>query len=147
VKETLRVSECIYQEGILSTRRKLTVTTAYDKLPRLFDRFGSLSNEDFLVLNNPNNYIAQIILGHLFMVDHVISELLLKDQPIQTSMMQSSDVTPRALIAWLEKIADGLPSEHQKFIAWPLNFAREVISRGKPALSLQAWYKASPRRS
>ena len=82
------------------------------------------TNEDFLALIDPQNYVAQVLLIHFFLIEYVIGELVLG--PI---IDKAFPFRKRLVIGWLRRVRDGLPDSFQYYIQWPMQFADALLER------------------
>lgn len=81
---------------------------------------NDLSNEDFTLFTAPDNWVAQLLLMHLFMLEHVLGETILGPPP------RAYKIRRIVTFKWLEKLAERLPTAYQKQIQWLRTFALSV---------------------
>jgi hypothetical protein len=108
----------------------------------LYNRFGEMSNEDFLIVSDPKNYASQLLLGHFFIIDYVLGELMLNgstSSELATPTSDNFNIRRTTIPAWLERMTENLPLKYRKYAEWPLSFAREVIVNRKSAQRLAEW--------
>ncbi|WQF83865.1 Putative fungal transcription factor [Colletotrichum destructivum] len=93
---------------------------AYYAFAIVQNRYGEMSHEDLLLFSSPTNHAARLVLAHLFLMDYLVAML-----GYGTSRGSGAvEVWGRVTLAWLEKIATGLPAEVRKHAEWPLMVAR-----------------------
>lgn len=79
---------------------------------------NKMTAEEFSAFTDPQNYIAQILLAHFFMLDYILEMYAF-----------GSDAKPfafqkRVTQAWVIRAAEKLPISYQKYMIWPLGLAK-----------------------
>ncbi|KAK1766589.1 c6 transcription factor [Phialemonium atrogriseum] len=79
---------------------------------------NKMTAEEFSAFTDPQNYIAQILLAHFFMLDYILEMYAF-----------GSDAKPFAFQkqvtqAWVIRAAEKLPISYQKYMIWPLGLAK-----------------------
>ncbi|TQN71692.1 Sterol uptake control protein 2 [Colletotrichum shisoi] len=83
---------------------------AYYAFAIVQNRYGEMSHEDFLLFSSPTTHAARLVLAHLFLMDYLVAML-----GYGTSRGSGAvEVWGRVTLAWLEKVAAGLPAELRK---------------------------------
>ena len=83
---------------------------------------NDLSNEDFMVFSAPDNWVAQLLLLHFFMLEYVLGETILGPR------VRAYNVRKIVTFKWLERLAEKLPTGYKKYIQWLRTFALSVLA-------------------
>ncbi|KAM5343975.1 hypothetical protein ACJ41O_012512 [Fusarium nematophilum] len=79
--------------------------------------FGDVAEETFKHFTDPDNYTAQIIMAHFFIIEYLLATIALKP------VLESFPFRRTIVSAWTREVARNLPSEFELYIRWPLGFA------------------------
>lgn len=82
-----------------------------------------MSNEEFRVFTSPGNWTAQLLIVHMFLLDHLMGQYLLRmDQKLVRKIWK------RVLVAWVDGVDKRLPTEYERFMEWPRQYCRILES-------------------
>lgn len=79
-----------------------------------------MSSEDFAVFCNPGNHAAQILLAHLFLIEHYI------DKSISSDTTHALDFRRQVMPIWIKQVADSLPLDRAPYMKRAIDLARSV---------------------
>ncbi|KAH6892452.1 hypothetical protein B0T10DRAFT_401320 [Thelonectria olida] len=82
--------------------------------------FGDATPAEFNGFVDPENYTAQIILVHFFIIEYVVGLETLK------SVMDSFPFRGSIVASWARGVEQKLPDEYQQYMVWPMAYVREV---------------------
>lgn len=104
----------------ISARQDLTdFSLAFGELCRAYQLFGESSAANFRVLSDPDNYIAQIIISHFFVIEYVLASIALA--PVSPSFPFRKTI----IMNWVYRIAQQVPPSRKRHMQWPLKFITE----------------------
>jgi hypothetical protein len=89
---------------------------AFGELCRAYQLFGESSAANFRVLSDPDNYVAQIIISHFFVIEYVLASIALA--PVSPSFPFRKTI----IMNWVHRIAQQAPSSQKRHMQWPLEF-------------------------
>jgi hypothetical protein len=82
--------------------------------------FGEATPAEFNGFVDPENYVAQIILVHFFIVEYVVGLESLRP------VMDSFPFRGSIVASWARGVEQKLPDEYQQYMIWPMKYVREV---------------------
>ncbi|KAH8898860.1 hypothetical protein GQ53DRAFT_635684 [Thozetella sp. PMI_491] len=118
------VSEVLYSAVLerIATQARTSLIEACLEIVPCFAMTNKLSDEEFRAFTDTQNCTAQVLFAHLLMLYWLLEDATLGPGAEPFAF-------PRAvLLAWVEKISEGLPSSYKQYMVWPLGMAR--VSRG-----------------
>jgi hypothetical protein len=80
-----------------------------------------MSSEEFSVFMSPGNWAAQLLILHMFLLEHVTDQYLLRMDPNIVCK-----VWKRVLVAWVKNFDKRLPAEYQKCMEWPRTYCKTL---------------------
>ncbi len=80
------------------------------------------SKEEFAPFIDPDNYPAQLLLIHFMLIEFAIGWLSLGDLGRRFAYRKKS------CVAWMRRLADGLPDEYKKYAEWPMNYVNTALA-------------------
>jgi len=99
-----------------------TVENAYDRPIEAYTAFVQLYNipsrwthDEFQSFIDPNNSVAQILLGHFIAIQAVLTPILI----LERVGFQGIDA-PTSVLGWVDGIYRTVPSELRHHVEWPL---------------------------
>lgn len=101
----------------------------YVELSYFYDRMGDLQNEDFAAFINPDNFVCQLDIMHMLVLDFVMSrKSVQKASTIRgsTGFQKGFDYRRGMSRLWVEQIYSKLPEEYREYGEWPLKFMRSL---------------------
>ncbi|KAH7113666.1 hypothetical protein B0J13DRAFT_242408 [Dactylonectria estremocensis] len=99
------------------------VTEAFLSLAMSFSITNKLTDDEFAAFTAPNNHVAQILLAHFLILDHIIETWVCGSKCLPYPFKR--DISLR----WVDNVAAKLPTGYKKSMMWPLGTAvalREV---------------------
>ena len=79
-----------------------------------FSLTNKMTDEEFASFTDPQNYSAQILLSHFFVLDHIIENAAMGTNCFLYSY------TRAATLSGVEKMAARMPLSYKKYLVWPL---------------------------
>lgn len=101
--------------------RVLTSAACLEIVP-CYAMTNKMTAGEFVTFTDPQNYTAQVLLAHFFMLDYVLEMHTLG--PTDKPFAFRKQVTR----SWVVKAAERLPAAYQKYMLWPLGLAREAMA-------------------
>ena len=85
-----------------------------------------LTNDEYAAFLAPDNYVAQLLVAHMMLLDYVLGPSCLsrENEPL-------SDGRKHVVISWVRKLAEKLPGEYAELIRWPLEFCDAIENETK----------------
>ncbi|KAK4643635.1 hypothetical protein QC761_406450 [Podospora bellae-mahoneyi] len=123
-KSPLEVKFLASTEAIAKAART-SASEAFSQFAALYSLFNHSSNEEFAPFIDPNNHPAQLLFIHFVLIEFAIGHIAL------TTCNKGGRFAyrKRTCIAWMEKLAAGLPVEYEKYAEWPMNYVRRLAAR------------------
>ncbi|KAK4178416.1 hypothetical protein QBC36DRAFT_344633 [Triangularia setosa] len=123
-KSPLEVKFLASTESIAKAART-SASAAFSQFAALYSLFNHSSNEEFAPFVDPNNHPAQLLFIHFVLIEFAIGHIAL------TTANKGLRFAYRKMtcIAWMEKLAAGLPAEYEKYAEWPTNYVRRLSAR------------------
>jgi hypothetical protein len=91
----------------------LTIPQACLKLVPLYAMTNDMDGDQFASFTKPNNFVAQILLAHFWMLTYLLEERVLG--PSRPFALRRE-----VLLHWVGKALQGLPQSHKQYALWPL---------------------------
>jgi len=88
----------------------------------LYGIITDASHEDYAALVHPENYAAQLLFVHFFVIEYITSAQVLG--PI---VERSFPFRKKLVLPWLERVRDTLPAGYERYMAWPLEFSTTML--------------------
>ncbi|KAI5460840.1 hypothetical protein BGZ63DRAFT_473155 [Mariannaea sp. PMI_226] len=85
-----------------------------------YNTFGDSTTAEFNGFVEPDNYVAQIILVHFFIVEFVVGLEALQ------SVMDSFPFRGSIVASWTKEVEGKLPPEYKHYMTWPMSYVRSV---------------------
>ncbi|KAL0941737.1 C6 zinc finger domain-containing protein [Colletotrichum truncatum] len=116
-------------EYLAEIRRVIQLTLAesedaYPTFTAIYNRFATMSHQEFVHFTSPDNHTAQLLLAHFFLLAYVIGMVGYRIEGDRDARLRE-----RVTLSWLEKIARGLPGNLRRYMRWPLEFARKAVDK------------------
>ncbi|CAM1506376.1 Fc.00g060170.m01.CDS01 [Cosmosporella sp. VM-42] len=102
---------------------------SYEELSFFYDRMGNLVPEDFASFIDPDNYVSQLVIMHMLVLDFVMMPHAIEDGSMNNSSpgFRKGFHYRRAMSkVWVEQIQGRLPSEYHQYAKWPVAFVRTL---------------------
>ncbi|KAM5364340.1 hypothetical protein ACJZ2D_011537 [Fusarium nematophilum] len=112
----LEVRYLVILESALKLAKRSPVG-AFTEVCEAYAIFGDVAEETFKHFTDPDNYTAQIIMAHFFIIEYLLATIALKP------VLESFPFRRTIVSAWTREVARNLPSEFELYIRWPLGFA------------------------
>ncbi|EJT80084.1 hypothetical protein GGTG_00089 [Gaeumannomyces tritici R3-111a-1] len=107
---------------------KTSSLQGFTQTARAYQYFGAASSEDFEDFTNPENFTAQLLMLHFFLVEHFIGCTVLG--PVISSFL----VRRKVNAAWVAGLGRDMPLECRQKFAWLQRFCGESgLSQHRPA--------------
>ncbi|KAK0739101.1 hypothetical protein B0T21DRAFT_285736 [Apiosordaria backusii] len=123
-KSPLEVKFLASTESIANAART-SASEAFLQFAALYSLFNHASNEEFAPFIDPNNHPAQLLFIHFVLIEFAIGNIALSigNKGARFAYRKMT------CIAWMEKLADGLPAEYERYAGWPMNYVRRLSAR------------------
>lgn len=124
-ERVVRVARVSAAEGQLLTLlsltlQKLTLFLAFAGIVDNYTIINHASHEEFAPFLDPEAYPAQLLLIHFILIEFAIGHMALGPMGSRFAFRK------RSCIAWMLRLAAGLPEEYQKYAEWPMNFVKQL---------------------
>ncbi|KAK0667544.1 hypothetical protein QBC41DRAFT_137465 [Cercophora samala] len=122
-KSPLEVKFLASTDAIAKAART-SASEAFSQFAALYSLFNHSSNEEFAPFVDPSNYPAQLLFIHFVLIEFAIGHIAL------TTVNKGCRFAyrKRTCIAWMEKLAAGLPAEYEKYAEWPMNYVKRLAA-------------------
>ncbi|KAK4190987.1 hypothetical protein QBC35DRAFT_488738 [Podospora australis] len=120
-KSPLEVQFLASTELIVKTAR-ISASEAFARFADQYNLTHRASLEEFNAFTDANNYPAQLLLIHFYLIEFAIGWIALRENGLRFAFRR------RVCISWMENLAAGLPEKYQKFAEWPMNYARQLAA-------------------
>lgn len=82
-----------------------------------------MSNEDFATFIQADNYVAQLLMVHMFLVDYIIGRF-----GFAPDQAPKCEGRKNVVISWIRNVAQALPVDLKPYTEWVLRYC-EVLER------------------
>lgn len=90
---------------------------AFLSLARSFAVTNKLTDEEFAAFTAPNNHVAQILLAHFLILDHMVQKWACGSKCLP--YLFKKDIS----LQWVDNVAVKLPAGYKKYMVWPMGTA------------------------
>lgn len=114
-----RPSEIAYYDNLLRAITALETSSllAWKEFVTLFMRTTIMPQDDFLLFIEPDNYVAQLLLVHMFLVDYIIGHFgFAPDEAPKCGGRKN------VIISWTRSVVDVLPEELRGLADWVVEY-------------------------
>lgn len=78
------------------------------------------STGEFTAFIDPDNYTAQLLLIHFFLIEAVIAGAALGP------FVKAFQARQRITRSWLERLVERIPQKYLPYVEWPLQLAKSI---------------------
>ncbi|KAL1840314.1 hypothetical protein VTJ49DRAFT_567 [Mycothermus thermophilus] len=110
---------------------KVSVTAGMARIPAHYAILNDAPDEQFAHFTSPSNHVAALLVLHFVVVEFAVAFASLG--PLLTARFE---YRRRAIVMWTERLAEALPEDMKRYIAWPLRFVTVEMKR-----ALETWLR------
>ena len=92
---------------------------------------NQLSNDEFVALTSPSNHGAKLLLIHVYLCEHVLSQAYL------TPLFPCYNLRRGIIYEWLRRVVNSVPEELKSYAGWANRFVREKVYTPPPPSTSQ----------
>ena len=96
--------------------------TAFTESSALYSIITNATIEEYNTLMNPDNYAAQLMFVHFFVIEYVAGAEVLGAVIDRSFLFRKKLVMP-----WVQRVRKALPPEYLPYMDWPLKFAERLV--------------------
>jgi len=80
-----------------------------------------LSPEDYTTFVRPDNWAAQLLLTHAFLIEYIVGAAVLGQ------MLDKFPFRDKIAACWIRHLSEKLPAHLKSYIEWPLKFGQSLL--------------------
>ncbi|KAH6647920.1 hypothetical protein BKA67DRAFT_694886 [Truncatella angustata] len=96
---------------------RISSADAWETFTGLSLHTEQMNEEEFASFVSPQNWTAQLLLVHFFLVDFLLGEFVIR--PNHSAFRRTRK---KVILSWIDNIDQGLPTNHAKYMSWPRSF-------------------------
>lgn len=97
--------------------------TAFGDVAMIYHWLGVVEQDDFIAFISPDNYTAQLLMVHFFILEYNIAHAAFG------VTLASFTYRKNMNLIWCERLFDSLPKKYKEHARWPMEYARLVVLR------------------
>ena len=83
-----------------------------------------MSNADFLIFVDPDQYACRLLIVHMFLLDYIMGQFM-----ISPELEPKGHGRKYMVISWVENVVDSLPTEYQKYAEWSRKYCKVLAGQ------------------
>ncbi|KAL2019194.1 hypothetical protein VTK56DRAFT_9994 [Thermocarpiscus australiensis] len=99
---------------------RVSLVEAYAQFASPYSLLNNSSNEEFAPFIDPDSHPAQLLLIHFILIEFAIGDVALGPVGARFAFRK------KTCVAWMERLAAGLPDEYKQYTDWPMAYVRRL---------------------